>query len=167
MGTIVPPLPEGPVQDRIAALAPMVRRVVRGVLGFGHDAEDAEQEAFTQAFACLPRFDGRGSLEGWVRCIAVRTALRIRRRRRWTRWLLHDDTPAPDPAPGPDAERVSRLLRALDKLSAQERAAFVMKYQEDRPFAEVAEAIGCAEVTARSYAFRASQKLRRLLGGAP
>lgn len=154
------------LHDRIVECAPLVRRVVRGILGFGHDAEDAEQESFAQILASLGRFDGRGSVEGWVRCIAARTAIRLRRRRRWARWFVQDEPAAPDPDPGPDAERIARLLRALERLSVQERAVFVMKYQEGRSFAEVAEAVGCAEATARSYAFRASRKLRRILGGA-
>jgi len=145
--------------------APLVRRIVRALLRHRQEAEDAEQQTMVHILQGLPRFREAGSLEGWVRRIAVRTALRALQRRRWTSWLFAD-VPAPPPPSG-DPELSARLYGALDRLTARERAAFVLKYQEGLAFSEVAAALGIFEGTARNYAFRASQKLRRLLGGTP
>jgi RNA polymerase sigma-70 factor (ECF subfamily) len=144
-----------------SAYAPIVRRVVRGILRHAHDAEDAEQETLCRILEHLPQFEDRGSLEGWVRKIAVRTSLRLLRRRRYLGWFL-EEVPAREATP-PDPDVIRPLYDALDRLSARERAVFVLHYQEGLGFAEVAATIGCAEATARNYAFRASQKLRRLL----
>ncbi len=142
--------------------APLVRRIARAMLRDPHDAEDAEQEALCLILAHRADFQDRGSLEGWVRRIATRASLRLLRRRRLWSWLVVEVPAAPAPSADPDRSR--RLYGALDRLSARERAVFVLHYQEGLPFADVAAAVGCREGTARNYAFRASQKLRRLLG---
>src|SRR5262245_2668154 len=158
-------MPDAPTAERsrtVAEFAPLVRRIARGLLRHPHDAEDAEQEAFCLILAHRQDFQDRGSLEGWVRRIVTRASLRLLRRRRLWTWLVEDIPAAPVPAPDPDRART--LYGALDRLSGRERAVFILHYQEGLPFAEVAAAVGCREGTARNYAFRASEKLRRLLG---
>lgn len=141
---------------------PLVRRIARGLLRDAHDADDAEQETLYLVLAHRRDFQDRGSLEGWVRRIAVRASLRLLRRRRFWSWLLEDVPAAPVSSPDPD--RAGRLYEALDRLSGRERAVFILHYQEGLSFADAAAAVGCKEATARNYAFRASAKLRRLLG---
>ncbi|HZL71053.1 MAG TPA: sigma-70 family RNA polymerase sigma factor [Planctomycetota bacterium] len=144
------------------AFAPLVRRIVRGMLRNPHDAEDAEQETLCLILAHLRDFQDRGSLEGWVRRIATRVSLALLRKRRLWSWLIEDVAAAPVSAPDPDGFR--KLYDALDRLSGRERVVFILHYQEELSFADVAAAVGCREGTARNYAFRASTKLRRLLG---
>ena len=158
-------MPDADTAERpIAATehAALVRRIARALCRNPHDAEDAEQESLLLILKHQADFQDRGSLEGWVRRIATRASLRVARRRRLWSWLLVD-VPA-EPAAVPDSDRALRLYTALGELSARERAVFVLHYQEELPFAEVAAAVGCREGTARNYAFRASTKLRRLLG---
>jgi len=151
-----------PAGDDVTSLIPLIRRLTRGILRHRHDAEDAEQETLCAVVEHRADFQERGSFEGWVRCIAVRASLRLLRRRRWLRWLLED---VPRPSPGePDPDETRRLYEALDHLSPRERAVFVLRFQEELPFAEVAAALCCSDGAARNYAFRASRKLRRLLG---
>ena len=141
---------------------PLVRRIARAILRDPHDADDAEQETLFLVLKHRGDFQGRGSLEGWIRRIATRASLKIARKRRLWSWLFEEAAAPPSPAPDPD--RTRRLYDALESLSARERAVFVLHYQEDLPFADVAAAVGCREATARNYAFRAVQKLRRILG---
>ena len=158
-------MPDAPTAERsrtATEFAPLVRRIARGLLRNPHDADDAEQEALCLILAHRQDFQDRGSLEGWVRRIVTRASLRLLRRRRLWTWLVEDVPAAPAPLPDPD--RAGRLYQALDRLSGRERAVFILHYQEGLPFADVAAAIGCREGTARNYAFRASEKLRRLLG---
>jgi len=145
----------------VERFAPLVRRIARGMLRNPHDAEDAIQETLCRVVAHADQFDGRGSLEGWVRRIAVRTSLRLLRWRRLV-GLFVEDVPVPA-ATGPDADTLRRLYDALDRLSARERAAFVLRYQEELSFADAAAAMNVRETTARGYAFRAVEKLRRLM----
>lgn len=142
--------------------APLVRRIARAICRNPHDAEDAEQETLLLLLEHQKSFQDRGSLEGWVRRIATRASLKVARRRRLLSWLLVDVQATP--VAGPGSDRALRLYAALDTLSARERAVFVLHYQEELAFADVAAALGCREGTARNYAFRASTKLRRLLG---
>jgi len=51
----------------------------------------------------------------------------------------------------------------LARLPRAQRVAVVLHYLEDRPVADVASVLGCAEATARVHLFRARQRLGRLL----
>lgn len=153
-------------QEIASRSLPLVRRIVRGMLGGDPEAEDAEQETMLHVLRGRSTFEGRGAWEGWVRKIAVRTCLRFLRSRRWRRFFFREVTElvGREAVPG-EFEGFEKLLRALDRLTSRERSAFVLKYQEGLPFEEVASAMGCRAGTARNYAFRASRKLRRYLGG--
>ena len=45
-----------------------------------------------------------------------------------------------------------------------QRAAIVLHYYEDRPVAEIASILGCAEATARVHLHRGRKRLAELLG---
>ena len=45
------------------------------MLGSGHDADDALQEALLRAWRGLGRFEGRSSLRSWLYTVATRTCL--------------------------------------------------------------------------------------------
>jgi RNA polymerase sigma-70 factor (ECF subfamily) len=151
-------------QRRIYALA-------RRLTGNHHDAEDLAQEVFLQAHRSLDSFRGDGALAGWLNRIAINTFL-ARRRRKTATWLRPsdrlDDVPteeagAPDRAAETDAIR-REVARAMEALSPQERAAFVLRFQQDYAVREVAEALGVAEGTVKSLLHRAVYKLRKALG---
>jgi RNA polymerase sigma-70 factor (ECF subfamily) len=46
-----------------------------------HTAQDILQEGFVKVFTHLDMFEGRGSLEGWIRRIMVNTALEVLRKK--------------------------------------------------------------------------------------
>lgn len=52
---------------------------------------------------------------------------------------------------------------ALNKLTPQERSAFVLRHYHDLPIREVAETMAIAEGTVKAYLFRAVQRLRKEL----
>jgi RNA polymerase sigma-70 factor (ECF subfamily) len=66
------------------------------MLGSAQDAEDALQEALTNAWRGLSRFEGRSSLRSWLYTIATNACLRLIERRP-TRVLPIDYGPATDP----------------------------------------------------------------------
>jgi len=70
------------------------------MLGSAQDAEDALQEALTNAWRALPRFEGRSSLRSWLYKIATNACLRLIERRP-RRVLPIDYGPATDPHDAP------------------------------------------------------------------
>jgi RNA polymerase sigma-70 factor (ECF subfamily) len=72
------------------------------MLGSVHDAEDAYQDAMLRAWRGLARFDGRGSLRGWLYRICTNTCLDIIGKRP-KRVLPVDYGPPTDPHQGPGA----------------------------------------------------------------
>src|SRR2546422_11175643 len=107
----IPPSSPAAPPDDVTALVPLIRRLTRGILRHRHDAEDAEQEALCSIVEHRADFADRGSLEGWVRRIAVRASLRLLRRRCWLGWILEDVPVRPPSEPDPDETR--RLYEAL------------------------------------------------------
>ena len=55
------------------------------------------------------------------------------------------------------------LLRNLDGLAAQQRAALVLRYGQDLPVAEVAQLLGVELATAKTHLVRGLAKLRELM----
>lgn len=51
------------------------------------------------------------------------------------------------------------LLRALQRLDAAQRSAFILRYQEQRSIAEISAIMGCSEGTTKSRLFYATRKL--------
>ena len=66
------------------------------MLGSAQDAEDALQEALTNAWRALPRFEGRSSVRSWLYTIATNACLRLIERRP-ARVLPIDYGPPADP----------------------------------------------------------------------
>ena len=55
------------------------------------------------------------------------------------------------------------IQRAMEELTAQERAAFVMRHYEGFSVEQISSALGVGENAAKHSVFRAVRKLRRAL----
>jgi len=138
--------------------APVVRTVTL-MLRDEARAEEIAQDAFAQLYLGWEKVSRYERPGAWVRRVAIRLAMRaIRRQRLWAlvrRDLVRDDTP-----PG------SRLdvAGAVHRLPTAQRAAIVLHYYEDRPVAEIASILGCADATARVHLHRGRKRLAELLG---
>ena len=69
----------------------------------------------------------------------------------------------PDAGSTPGPEERMAVFAALRSLSERERAAVVLRYYEDLPDQQIAEALGCSRATVRSLVHRALPKLRARL----
>lgn len=123
-------------------------------------AEEITQEAFAKAFASWWRV-ARYSFPGaWVRKVALRMAIRQAKRAAQHHDLVTQlDTPTSANG-GADLD----LMRAINDLPGNQRAAIVLFYLEDRPITEVAELMDISESTVKVHLHRARQRLARLLG---
>jgi RNA polymerase sigma-70 factor (sigma-E family) len=131
--------------------------------GDRHRAEDLVQESLVKLWFVWPKV-AEEAPEAYVRTVMARAAARSARRRWWGERPVEQ---LPETAAGGDvsaavAER-SRLEAALGRLSAKQRAAVVLRYYQDLPERQVAEALGCPLGTARSHTARGVARLRQLL----
>jgi RNA polymerase sigma-70 factor, ECF subfamily len=125
--------------------APHAQRVLARVLGHDVDLADLLHEVFARAFTQVDRLEDPAALKWWLTAIAVFTArehIRRRQRSRWLRFFANEDLPDL-PAVGAN-EEVREALRStyavLDRLGADDRIAFSLRYIEGLDLGEVAAA---------------------------
>jgi RNA polymerase sigma-70 factor (sigma-E family) len=131
--------------------------------GDRHRAEDLLQESLVKLWFVWPKVADEAP-EAYVRKVLARAAARSARRRWWGERPVEElpETAAAGDLSATVAER-SRLESALAQLSPRQRAAVVLRYYQDLPDRQVADALGCPVGTARSHAARGVARLRRLL----
>jgi RNA polymerase sigma-70 factor (ECF subfamily) len=120
-------------------------------------AEDAVQEASIKAWRKLGQLRGDlQSLRPWFLSI-VANECRMTRRQRWWSVLRLAEVPAEsNPAEG----STSDLLRAVNKLSPEDRLPLVLHFYLDLPIDESARALHVSPAAARSRIYRAAKRLR-------
>ncbi len=130
-------------------------------------AKDLLQDTYAAACLHLGEYRGDGSLLGWLRAVALRKCLDWRRR--VAQRLRKLSAYAREAATGAREHQFSGLgdgiQTALGRLSPRQRAALLLRELEDQSFAQIAEALGCSEATARVHHHRACRALRPQLAG--
>lgn len=143
--------------------------------GRHEEADEVAQETFIRAFRSLDRFHGTASFGTWIYRIAINCCLSQRRRDKRSAigaaGVELDEQLADERSPSQEQlamEGQTRALvaRAMERLSGQQRAIFVMKHLQQKTIAEIAEVLGCAEGTVKQQLFRAVQKVREHLAPA-
>jgi RNA polymerase sigma factor (sigma-70 family) len=131
------------------------------VLGYlrrllGPRAEDAWQETFLRALRAYERLEHGRHLRAWVFTIATNVALDELRVKQRT-------TPLDDLEPVAELRRDAfrELEHLTDGLPPTERAAVVLHYGYDLPYAQIADALGSSEEAARAAASSGVRRLRR------
>jgi RNA polymerase sigma-70 factor (ECF subfamily) len=135
------------------------------------DGEDLLQEVFVQVFRKLDSFKGDSALGTWIYRLATNHCLdSVRSREGRSRQVtdqLDDASAAPAASRPMRAERID-LERAIARLPAGYRAAFVLHDVEGFEHHEVADLLGIAEGTSKSQVHKARLKIREYLaGGSP
>jgi RNA polymerase sigma factor (sigma-70 family) len=146
---VLPPFERFYEQHRDEIFGYLVRLLGRG------EADDAFQETFLRALRGYPALKHARHLRAWVFTIATRIAIDERRRTR--------PVPAPVPELPVDERRpaYAELADLADGLPAKERAAVVLRYGYDLPYADIGEALGSSEEAARQAASSGVRRLRR------
>jgi RNA polymerase sigma-70 factor (ECF subfamily) len=131
-----------------------------------HTAEDLVQETFLKAFRGLKRFEAGSNFKAWLFRIAHNSFANHRRGAARVKQTLPQDVP--HHAEGPLEQVVSRealllLSRAVEKLPADFRSAFLLRAEENLSFREIAAVLNLTEETARWRVFKARQKLLSML----
>jgi RNA polymerase sigma-70 factor (ECF subfamily) len=149
-----------------------VHDLARRILGDAHEAEDATQQAFFNAWRALDRFDESRPFRNWILRITTnlcRNRLAARRvRRHELRPRGGDEEPPPDPrardaVPLAAAPLGEELERALAQLPEAYRTVVVLRYLNDLSLEEIAEVLALPLGTVKTHLFRARAALRTLV----
>ncbi|MFJ9567668.1 RNA polymerase sigma factor [Streptomyces fuscichromogenes] len=161
-------------EDAFAVLvqrhAPSLTQLATRLLGTRTEAEDAVQDAFLSAWRRLPEFQGRSSFGTWMYRIVTNRCLNVLRSRRRTAPLeAAGDVAAAEHSTSPariteGRDAVRELREALDLLSAEQRACWVLRELDGRSYEFVAEAVGISQEAVRARVFRARRCLTQALG---
>jgi RNA polymerase sigma-70 factor (ECF subfamily) len=141
----------------------LVYRVALRILG-NNDAQDASQEVWIRVWRNIERFRGDSAFSTWLYKITVNTCLSVRRKEqtREAREYGSEISYLPVPPGGEEdpetaalaGERREELLRALDRVRAEHRAALVLRHMEGLSYAEVAEILDVPDGTAKGWVSR-------------
>ena len=158
-----------------AAFEALVRRHYRATYAVAFavmrntmDAEDVCQDAIMRALERLEECRDADRFGAWLGQIARRRAFNARDARR----VRDAETLAPEHAEGSanpareaeNDELRSKLLSALDLLSATQRAVVLLHDQDGRTHKEIGGIVGCSEGMSQQHLFAARKILRRHLG---
>lgn len=140
-----------------------LRSVAFHLLGSAADAEDAVQAAWLKASRADP--EAVENLTGWFTTITAREALdQLRARKRRAEQPLEDWEPAPAMPVDEDvllADSVDRaLLVVIDRLTPEQRVAFVLHDVFGVPFEAIGNLLGRSAGAAKKLASRARGRVR-------
>jgi RNA polymerase sigma-70 factor (ECF subfamily) len=149
-------------------------RVAYRMTGNEHDADDVVQETFLRAYRQLRHFEERANFSTWLHRITVNCSLDLLRARNRIDSQYGGDPEATTLAGQVQSEpqQVRRLMSAdlqkqviaaMDRLSSNERTAFVLRHFEGMPVEEISKTLGIQLNAAKHTIFRAVRKLRESL----
>lgn len=148
-----------------------VNRLVWRVLGADEDHDDLVQQVFVALLAGLRRLRDPAALHGWVAAVTINT-VRSEIRRRRVRRLLFGEARAIDLAEAPsasaeDRELLQRTYAALDRLPADERIAFALRFIDERPLAWIADSCRVSLATIKRRISSAQARFHRIAARDP
>jgi RNA polymerase sigma-70 factor, ECF subfamily len=155
-----------------------VFRLAYRVTGNAEDAEDVVQETFLKAYRQLGRFEARSSFGTWLHRIAMNCSvdlLRSRPKREQAEEAEALEGHAAEQATATAAGALSperlaastqvgdRVRDAMARLTALERAVFVLRHFEGYSIEEIGRSLGMKESATKHSVFRAVKKMRLAL----
>ncbi len=133
-------------------------RLAFSILGSRDEAEDATQDAITQAWRKLPQLRDRSHLRAWFLSIVANRCRNVRRTRWFSTVRVADIFGTGKPADAPD-ERID-LEKGLARLPVGDRQVLFMHFYLDMPVEEVATSLGISIAAAKGRIYRACRRLR-------
>jgi RNA polymerase sigma-70 factor (ECF subfamily) len=165
---------------------PLVRehqqRIYRVLLGMVRDPDAAEtlaQECFLKAYQKRASFRGEASVGAWLLKIAINLARDHRRSRLREFWrrlssssedVVDLEQKLPDPHASQEQvllgrEEVATVWSAVENLSPQQRAVFILRFVEEMRLEEIAKVTSLKVGTVKAHLFRAVRAVRQRLKG--
>lgn len=131
------------------------------------DAEDMLQEGFIRVFRDICQYRGEGSLEGWVRRIMIRTALKhLQKQQPAVSPIDHEALERLLSEPGDpvdNAPDAGSLVQMLQQMPPGFRVVLNLYVIEERSHEEIARELGISIGTSKSQLNRAKAFFKKLL----
>lgn len=142
-------------------LRPRLHAIAASLLGSGHEADDAVQEAFIRLWG---RKDTAGTAEAVV---AVRSAsldaLRRRKARRTESLDTAFDDPPDEPPPAAASELYDEVSALIEtSLTDREKSILLLRDRDEWEFEAIALRLNLSEANVRVILSRARQKVRQI-----
>lgn len=153
-----------PFEEVVAEHGEVVMRVCRALLRPA-DADDAWSETFLSALRAYPDLRPDSNVRGWLVTIAHRKALDVIRRTK----RVDPVADVPERSRGGDLPELPDhdLRDAIAALPSKQRAAVVLHYLGDLPYAEVGVALDTSAAAARRSAADGIANLRTTYSSKP
>lgn len=139
--------------------------VLTALTGHRVVAEDLAQEAMVRAHQRWERISSYEKPAAWLRRVAINLAHNSRARRHAEQRALQrlaGERPVWEVQLGAD-DGGDEFWAAVRRLPRRQAAAVTLYYLEDRPVAQVADILGCAEGTAKALLHKGRTNLARTL----
>ena len=136
-------------------------------------ADDLSQDVFIKAYFALSHFKEEMNFFSWIRKIAVNRAINYLKVWKREKTMGGDEmrvSQNPDASPQEMPEEtyqrkqmVKKFKKALQELSAEQRAIFVLKVYENQSYEQIAMTLNIPQGTVMSRLSRARQKLKNAM----
>jgi RNA polymerase sigma-70 factor (ECF subfamily) len=172
---------QGAFEELVRAHDSSVLRLAVNLLGSQEDARDVYQEAFMRVYRSLHTFRFDCSFHTWLYRIVTNICLDQLRKRK----VRKEEPSVVETMEGPldrmdsfeqegaesDPERTlwnrqlkTRIEQGLGDLTARERMVFELRHYQGLRLRNIGEILGTTEEAAKNCLFRATQKMRLVLG---
>ncbi len=151
-----------------------VHRICYRIVLDPSQVQDCVQEVWLKVFRNIDRFQCSKSFAAWLNAVTANTAIDYYRK--WimyrnhidndeihTRAVVADENPVDRKLDG--AHTQQRIYEALEKISVNQRTAFILRYFEEMPINEIAQTLGCSKGAVRTHIRRSLLALRAKLAG--
>lgn len=142
------------IEDLYKRFAPYVAAIASRILGRENEVDDVVQDVFMAALSGLKKRDQLLQAKSWFATVTVRSSMRKLRVR--SLWNVFDLAEPPqyerlsDQSAGPEERRmIAEVYRALDRVSAKERVAWVLRHVQGESLEDTALLCECSLATAK------------------
>lgn len=152
--------------------APRIRRYIATRLGDPSQAEDICGDVFVKVLESLDRYEDRGwPFSAWLYRIAYARTVDVLRQARRRPFLPLDETLLGALEP-PDEAIMARLSyyelkQIMDALTSEQRLVLMLRFDEDRSLAEIAQSLGRSVGSVKALQHRGLTRLAQELAVTP
>jgi RNA polymerase sigma-70 factor (ECF subfamily) len=153
-------------EELVARYSARIFNLAFGLTGDRSVAEEITQDVFFTVWQKARQLRNKEAFRTWIYRITLNLSKEHFRRQYRRKGLIDRMKPQMDRQDNTIVEETGvkeRLNAAIANLSAYQRQAFLLKYQEELKISEIARIMKCREGTVKTHIFRAVHSLRRHL----